>query len=248
MFPDCLLKHAIFLLLNTDWHWIHLKHWIIDTSWSTQYIFPVTKQYAHRSRIFSHFPDLHSSPKQKASLVSSVHPWSLSLWFFFFFFSLLSLAQFSDFTMLPIWLFTKLLLERQTALFTYRKQLATKFLKWVETSQTLLKLLCGPSLCRRSVAFLGVPETVIFRPLSLFPFSNMFKPLFSIHPLTGTDQTYSFMSLIRNVSLELGTFNNPSGSEDEGPQIGEGTSFDFKLFHLEKKEIKGIPSSLYQAL
>ena len=76
----------------------------------------------------------------------------------------------------------------------------------------------------------------------------MFKPLFSIHPLTGTDQTYSFMSLIRNVSLELGTLNNPSGSEDEGPKIGEGTSFDFKLFHLEKKEIKGIPSSLYQAL
>ena len=86
MFPDCFLKHAIFLLLNTDWHWIHLKHWIIDTSWSTQYIFPVTKQYAHRSRIFSHFPDLHSSPKQKASLVSSVHPWSLSVWSFFFFF------------------------------------------------------------------------------------------------------------------------------------------------------------------
>ena len=40
------------------------------------------------------------------------------------------------------------------------------------------------------------------------------------------------------MSLELGTLNNPSSSEDEGPQIGEGTSFDFKLFHLEKKEIK----------
>ena len=125
MFPDCLLKHAIYLLLNTDWHWIHLKHWIIDTSRSTQYIFPVTKQYGHRSRVFSRFPDLHSSPKQKASLGSSVHPWSLSSWSFIF--SLLSLAQFSDFTMLPIWLFTKLLLERQTAMFTYRKQLATEF-------------------------------------------------------------------------------------------------------------------------
>ena len=43
----------------------------------------------------------------------------------------------------------------------------------------------------------------------------MFKPLFSIHPLTGTDQTYSFMSLIRNVSLEFGTVNNPSSTEDE---------------------------------
>ena len=48
----------------------------------------------------------------------------------------------------------------------------------------------------------------------------MFKPLFSIHPLTGMDQTYSFMSLIQNVSLEFGTLNNPSSSEDEGPQIG----------------------------
>ena len=48
----------------------------------------------------------------------------------------------------------------------------------------------------------------------------MFKPLFSIHPLTGMGQTYSFVSLIQNVSLEFGTVNNPSSSEDEGPQIG----------------------------
>lgn len=55
------------------------------------------------------FLDLHSSPKQKASLCELCT--SLKSLIEVFIFSLLSLAQFSDFTMLPIWLFTKLLLK-----------------------------------------------------------------------------------------------------------------------------------------
>lgn len=71
--------------------------------------------------------------------------------------------------------------------------------------------------------------------------------MFSIHPLTELDQIYSLTRLIWNVSLEYGISNNPSSSEDTGPQVGEGTSFDLKLFHPEgKKKSKGLLNNYFQ--
>lgn len=87
-----------------------------------------------------------------------------------------------------------------------------------------------------SVAFLRGPETAVFLLSFIISLFKQFWTMFSIHPLTELDQIYSFTRLIWNVGLEYGISNNPSGSEDTGPQVGEGTSFDLKLFHPEEKK------------
>ena len=197
---------------------------------------------------FPFFPDLHSYHKQKSSLVSSVHLGNLSSLSFF---SLMSLPQFNDSTMLLIWSFLSCSLKGRLSVSTHRET-TSKWSSWVCGNQPNAS--GAPAGARaplpspnQSVAFLGGPETAIFLLSFIFSLFKQFWTMFSIHPLTELDQIYSFTRLIWNVSLEYRISNNPSNAEDTGPQVGEGTSFDLKLFHPEeKKKSKGLLNNYFQ--